>query len=768
MWNMYWFPRAHNEKGNNLETLEVFVDHVIYRNESNGYCVLSADYEEEELIVTGIFQGDVQGAMLRVTGKMEYNANYGEQFKMQQYEIIEPTDAESIRRYLGSGAIKGIGESLAGRIVKRFGDDSLRIIEEEPERLAEVKGISLRKAQEIAEQVEEKKDVRGALMFLQKYGIGNTLAVRIYKTYGMRMYGILQENPYQMAEDIDGVGFRMADAIAEKIGIRTDSDYRIRSGILYMLSQSMAEGNLYLPKEELIHQTAELLRVPQDAIEPHIANLMMDKKLVIKENCIYSMAAYYAENNVAAMLLSLRSLPEKTEEDAVERELLHLESSDNLQLDPLQRRAVIQSVQNGVFLLTGGPGTGKTTTINMMIRYFLANGKNLALTAPTGRAAKRMTEATGYEAKTIHRLLELNGMPEGEQEGRTVHFDRNSENPLEADVIIIDEMSMVDIALMHSLLLAVTAGTRLILVGDENQLPSVGPGNVLRDIIRSRCFSVVELKKIFRQASESDIVVNAHKINHGEQVTINNKSRDFFFLKRYDADIIIRVVIALIQEKLPRYVDAKPYEIQVLTPMRKGLLGVERLNQILQRYLNPPDDKKKEKEIGQRLFREGDKVMQVKNNYQLEWEILGRYKIPVDKGVGVFNGDTGIMEEINEFAETATVQFEDGRRAEYSFKQLEELELAYAVTIHKSQGSEYPAVVIPLLSGPKLLLNRNLLYTAVTRARKCVTVVGSENTFAEMIRNEKQQQRYSSLDRRIREMYETENQEGTIGEKGLS
>ena len=408
------------------------------------------------------------------------------------------------------------------------------------------------------------------------------------------------------------------------------------------------------------------------------------------------------------------------------------------------------------------------TPINAIIRYFEEEGAELRLAAPTGRAAKRMTEATGYEAQTIHRLLELNGMPEEEQEGRAVHFDRNSENPLEADVIIIDEMSMVDIALMHSLLLAVTAGTRLILVGDENQLPSVGPGNVLRDIIRSGCFPVVELKKIFRQASESDIVVNAHKINRGEQVTINNKSRDFFFLKRYDADIIIRVVIALIQEKLPRYVDAKPYEIQVLTPMRKGLLGVERLNQILQRYLNPPDEKKKEKEIGQRLFREGDKVMQVKNNYQLEWEILGRYKIPVDKGVGVFNGDTGIMTEINEFAETATVEFEDGRQAEYSFKQLEELELAYAVTIHKSQGSEYPAVILPILSGPRMLMNRNLLYTAVTRARKCVTVVGSETTFAEMIRNEKQQQRYSSLDRRIRELDESEQKESAIGEKGLS
>ena len=746
MWNMYWFPRAYNEKGNNLETLEVFVDHVIYRNESNGYCVLSTNHEEEELIVTGIFQGDVQGAMLRVTGKMEYNANYGEQFKMQQYEIIEPTDAESIRRYLGSGAIKGIGESLAGRIVKRFGDDSLRIIEEEPERLAEVKGISLRKAQEIAEQVEEKKDVRGALMFLQKYGIGNTLAVRIYKTYGMRMYGILQENPYQMAEDIDGVGFRMADAIAEKIGIRTDSDYRIRSGILYMLSQSMAEGNLYLPEEELIHQTAELLRIPRDAIEPHIANLMMDKKLVIKENCIYSMAAYYAENNVAAMLLSLRSLPEKTEEDAVERELLHLESSDNLQLDPLQRRAVIQSVQNGVFLLTGGPGTGKTTTINMMIRYFLANGKNLALTAPTGRAAKRMTEATGYEAKTIHRLLEVNAGGEDRE-----MFERNEENPLEADVIIVDEMSMVDISLMNSLLKAILPGTRLILVGDVNQLPSVGAGSVLKDIIDSKMFPTVMLTKIFRQASTSDIIVNAHKINRGEAVSLDNKSMDFFFLKRYEADKIINVTLQLIKQKLPKFVGASEYDIQVLTPMRKGLLGVERLNTILQMYLNPPSDRKKEKEHGAIVFREGDKVMQIKNNYQLEWEIRSKYGLCIDKGTGVFNGDTGIIEEINDFAETITVNFDEGRMVEYSYKLLDELELAYAVTIHKSQGSEYPAVVIPLLSGPRMLMNRNLLYTAVTRAKKCVTIVGDDTTFEQMIENNSQQRRYSGLKDRLLE-----------------
>ena len=755
------------------ETVTGYIDHVIFRNEDNGYTVmvLKGMEEERELTCVGTFPAITQGAAIEASGNYTTHPVYGKQFQIASYVEKMPEDALGMERYLGSGAIKGIGAALAARIVRRFGDDTMRIVEEEPERLAEIKGISEKKAMEIAEQMTEKADMRRAMIFLQKYGISLNLGAKIYQKYGQTVYGVLQENPYRLAEDISGVGFRIADEIASRIGIHTDSDYRIRSGMLYTLLQASGEGHIYLPKEELFSRASGLLGVDSSYMEKHLMDMVVDRKLILKETedgaVVYPTRYYYLELNSARMLCELNILcPE--DEEMMEKRINRIEKETGTRLDEMQKQAVAAAASHGLFILTGGPGTGKTTTINAIIRYFEEEGAELRLAAPTGRAAKRMTEATGYEAQTIHRLLELNGMPEEEQEGRAVHFDRNSENPLEADVIIIDEMSMVDIALMHSLLLAVTAGTRLILVGDENQLPSVGPGNVLRDIIRSGCFPVVELKKIFRQASESDIVVNAHKINRGEQVTINNKSRDFFFLKRYDADIIIRVVIALIQEKLPRYVDAKPYEIQVLTPMRKGLLGVERLNQILQRYLNPPDEKKKEKEIGQRLFREGDKVMQVKNNYQLEWEILGRYKIPVDKGVGVFNGDTGIMTEINEFAETATVEFEDGRQAEYSFKQLEELELAYAVTIHKSQGSEYPAVILPILSGPRMLMNRNLLYTAVTRARKCVTVVGSETTFAEMIRNEKQQQRYSSLDRRIRELDESEQKESAIGEKGLS
>ena len=738
------------------ESITGYIDHIIFRNEDNGYTVmvLKGVSEEDELTCVGSFPVVTQGASVELEGNFTQHPVYGKQFQAVRLTEKMPEDALAMERYLGSGAIKGIGAALAGRIVRHFGDDTFQIVENEPERLSEVKGISEKKAREIAMQIAEKSDMRKAMMFLQKYGISLNLGAKIYQKYGDSVYSVLQENPYRLADDISGVGFKIADEIAYRIGIHTDSDYRIKSGMVYTLLQATGEGHVYLPKDELFQRAAELLGVDSSYMEKHLVDLAMDRKIVQKEQgdqiLIYPAQYYYLELNTARMLRELDIFCLE-DEKIVERRIVQIEKETGTVLDEMQKKAVQEAAGHGLLILTGGPGTGKTTTINAIIRYFEGEGAEIRLAAPTGRAAKRMTEATGYEAQTIHRLLELSGMPEDDREGQPIHFERNAENPLETDVIIIDEMSMVDIHLIHSLLMAVTAGTRLILVGDENQLPSVGPGNVLRDIIRSGQFPVVELKKIFRQASESDIVVNAHKINKGEQVEINNKSRDFFFLKRYDADIIIRVVIALIQEKLPKYVEAKPFEIQVLTPMRKGLLGVERLNQILQRYLNPPDASKKEKEIGQGLFREGDKVMQVRNNYQLEWEIRGRYGIPIEKGVGVFNGDTGIIKTINEFAETAEVEFEDGRWAEYSFKQLDELELAYAVTIHKSQGSEYPAVIIPLLSGPRMLMNRNLLYTAVTRARKCVTVVGSEETFRDMIRNEKQQRRYSSLDQRIQE-----------------
>ena len=588
------------------ESITGYIDHIIFRNEDNGYTVmvLKGVSEEDELTCVGSFPVVTQGASVELEGNFTQHPVYGKQFQAVRLTEKMPEDALAMERYLGSGAIKGIGAALAGRIVRHFGDDTFQIVENEPERLSEVKGISEKKAREIAMQIAEKSDMRKAMMFLQKYGISLNLGAKIYQKYGDSVYSVLQENPYRLADDISGVGFKIADEIAYRIGIHTDSDYRIKSGMVYTLLQATGEGHVYLPKDELFQRAAELLGVDSSYMEKHLVDLAMERKIVQKEQgdqiLIYPAQYYYLELNTARMLRELDIFcPE--DEKIVERRIVQIEKETGTVLDEMQKKAVQEAAGHGLLILTGGPGTGKTTTINAIIRYFEGEGAEIRLAAPTGRAAKRMTEATGYEAQTIHRLLELSGMPEDDREGQPIHFERNAENPLETDVIIIDEMSMVDIHLIHSLLMAVTAGTRLILVGDENQLPSVGPGNVLRDIIRSGQFPVVELKKIFRQASESDIVVNAHKINKGEQVEINNKSRDFFFLKRYDADIIIRVVIALIQEKLPKYVEAKPFEIQVLTPMRKGLLGVERLNQILQRYLNPPDASKKEKEIGKVL-----------------------------------------------------------------------------------------------------------------------------------------------------------------------
>lgn len=732
-----------------METRTGYVEHIIYRNEDNGYTVLNLVCEEEEITCVGIFHTISEGENIEVTGNYTSHVSYGEQFKVESFMVKAPEDIMSIERYLGSGAIKGIGVALASRIVRRFKKDTFRIIEEEPERLSEIKGISPRKAMEIAQQVEEKKELREAMIFLQQYGISLTLAVKIYHTYGQEIYRILKENPYRLADDIQGVGFKIADEIAAKVGIHTDSDFRIRSGILYVLFQATADGHTCLPKEELTRRAVELLEVDGIHIEKHYMDLTIEKKLVMRETegqtYIYASVYYYMEANTAAMLQEL-DISYDVPEPEIEQRIRQIEKSTGMDLDPLQAEAVKEAARNGLLVITGGPGTGKTTTINTIIKYFELEGLDIFLAAPTGRAAKRMSETTGYEARTIHRLLEVNGGVEGD-----AGFERNERNPLETDVIIIDEMSMVDISLMCALLKAVVAGTRLILVGDVNQLPSVGPGNVLKDIIDSKIFHVVRLTRIFRQASQSDIIVNAHKINRGEEVVLDNKSRDFFFLKRYEADVIISVVIQLIRQKLPKYVDAQPYEIQVLTPMRKGLLGVERLNTILQQYLNPPDQSKAEKEYGPGLFREGDKVMQTKNNYQLEWEIRSKYGIPIEKGMGVFNGDMGIVRSIQSFSETMTVEFDEGRMVEYSFKQLEELELAYAITIHKSQGSEYPAVVIPLLSGPRLLMNRNLLYTAVTRARKCVTLVGNDVTFQEMIGNINEQRRYSGLKQRLLE-----------------
>lgn len=733
-----------------METLAGYVEHIIYRNADNGYTVLNLVSGEEEITCVGVFSSIAEGENIEASGNYTEHPTYGRQFKVEYFEEKAPEDEEAIERYLGSGAIKGIGLALAARIVRRFKEDTFRIIEEEPERLAEIKGISERKAMEIADQINEKRDLRQAMIFLQQYGITMNLAVKVYQAYGQEVYGIIKENPYRLADDIEGVGFRTADEIAARVGIRMDSDFRVKSGILYVLLQAAGEGHTYLPQEELTLRAGRLLEVDTSQIEKQYMDLAIERKIIIKQPVegaaqIYAASFYYMEANTATMLKQL-NIAYDVPEIEIEQRIRSIEKQTKMVLDEHQVAAVKEAVRNGLFVITGGPGTGKTTTINTIIKYFESEGMDIFLAAPTGRAAKRMSETTGFEARTIHRMLELNGGMEG-----SAGFERNEQNPLETDVIIIDEMSMVDISLMYSLLKAIAVGTRLILVGDVNQLPSVGPGSVLRDIIDAHACSVVMLTKIFRQASTSDIIVNAHKINHGEEVVLDNKSMDFFFLKRYEADPIINVVLQLVYQKLPKFVDAAPFDIQVLTPMRKGLLGVERLNGILQHYLNPPMKNKVEKEHGDIIFREGDKVMQTRNNYQLAWEIRSKFGLSIDKGLGVFNGDMGIIQEINEFAETMTVEFEEGRVVEYPFKLIEELELAYAITIHKSQGSEYPAVVIPLLNGPSMLMNRNLLYTAVTRARKCVTLVGNDGTFQAMVRNTSQQKRYSGLKERLTE-----------------
>ena len=736
--------------------LKGYLEHFLFRNEDNGYTVFNLAMEKEDVICVGFFKSIEQGETLELTGEFINHNVYGEQFKVEEYRIIPPEDRVAMERYLGSGAIKGVGEALAKRIVKAFGNDTFRIIEEEPERLVEIKGISERKAREIAVQMLEKKELREAMLFLQKYGISNTLAIKIYKEYGTDIYNVLKENPYKMAEDITGIGFKIADEIAKKTGIKTDSDYRIRSGLLYTLLQAVNEGHTYLPVEVLKEKAGLLLGVEKDILDPQLSNLAMDKKIMLKtyeeKVFAYATSIYFAEQTCARKLWEL-NIPFIDGESHVMAKLEKMQENSGIFLDELQKKAVVESVCNGVFILTGGPGTGKTTTINAMIRFFESEGLDFYLAAPTGRAAKRMTETTGYEARTLHRLLELNGRSDGDASFKA-GFERNEDNPIEADVVIVDEMSMVDLFVFQALLKALIPGTRLIMVGDVNQLPSVGPGQVLHDLIESGCFKVVMLETIFRQAKESDIVVNAHKIYKGQQILLDNKSKDFFFMERRDGTGVENTVVELVKDRLPKYVRGTSADIQVLTPMRKGPLGIEGLNPLLQKALNPEAKGKNEIEVGNNLFREGDKVMQIKNNYQLEWEIVSKYNIPIDKGLGVFNGDIGTILSIDSVNREMCVEFDDKRKVRYNYENLEELELAYAITIHKSQGSEYPAVVLPIFTGPRLLFNRNLLYTAITRAKECVTIVGNHKMVSRMIENISEYERYTSLEIAIKQMEE--------------
>lgn len=747
-----------------------YVEKIIYTNSDNGHTILDvsltsdeikrlqaecpdyADDIDEEMVCVGTLHLINAGEYVAFNGDFTVHQTYGLQFKVTSYEESRPEDMDSIERYLGSGAIKGVGPALAARIVRHFKMDTFRVIEENPEELSQVKGISNRMAMEIADQVAEKKGMRNAMLFLGKLGIGMNLAVKIYKEYGEKVYEIIENNPYKLADDMEGVGFKIADEIAKNSGMELDSPFRIKSGILYALSAAVSAGHTYYPMDALIEEAGRLLGVFIAKPEEILTDLMIDRKVMVRDvdgiKAVYLYSVYHTELAIAHRLFALK-FEDMPDEKAFDKDLHSIEKEENITLESMQREAVRASAGSGIVVITGGPGTGKTTTINTIIRYFERKGMDIMLAAPTGRAAKRMTEATGHEAQTIHRMLELSGILSDEISNAS--FERNETNPLETDVVIIDEMSMVDIFLMNSLLKAIADGTRLILVGDANQLPSVGPGNVLKDIIASGCFNTVRLAKIFRQEEAGDIVVNAHKINEGELFEIGPSSRDFPFIRRTDANAIINALVTLVKVKLPAYTDCSSNDVQVLTPTRKGSLGVERLNTVLQQYLNPPSNSKVEKEIGSIIFREGDKVMQIKNNYKIPWKVRGRNGIPIETGMGVFNGDMGIVDNINLYLSEMTVRFDEERYVTYTFKETDELEHAYAVTVHKSQGSEYPAVVLPLLDGPRMLMNRNILYTAVTRARKCICIVGSEQTFYNMISNENEQKRFSSLDIRIKE-----------------
>lgn len=733
-----------------MEQIEGIVENIIYQNKDTGYTVLELSTGEELLTSVGSFNSVSIGENICVKGEYVNHPLYGKQLKAISFKASIPNDIVSLERYLSSGAIKGVGPSIAHKIIQTFKDDTKRVIEEEPELLSKVKGISGKKAQDIAYQFEEKRDLRDAMIFLSQYGINGTLAVKLYKVYEDEIYYIIKQNPYKLSEDVRGIGFKTADEIARKVGIEKDSEFRIKSAVEYILYLNAEKGNTYMKVMDLFNETQFLLdiEIENDYFETLLSNMVIDRRIKIEHSTdVYLNYYYKVEAEVAKRLLSINaSVADLNYEKSTAEDFEKFFKEKNILLDEMQLLFIKKSIENGVSILTGGPGTGKTTTINGIIQFFGAKNLKISLAAPTGRAAKRMSETTGYEAKTIHRLLEVNGVVDDKDGSSHGEFLRNEENPLETDVVIVDEMSMVDISLFNSLLKAIPLNCRLVMVGDIDQLPSVGPGNVLHDIIASEKFSTIKLEKIFRQAMESDIVKNAHKVNNGEKIKLDNKSSDFFFIEESDAIHITARIWRLLSQKLPKYVDAKTSDIQVITPMKKGNLGTYKLNEDLQRALNPKAINKKEYELPNgKILREHDKVMQNKNDYKLDWIIKGMYDIPIETGKGVFNGDIGEVIEIDKLNKKVEVLYDENRYVKYDFTDLDEIELAYAITIHKSQGSEYPAVVIPILDVPRLLSNRNLLYTAITRAKKCVVIVGSEKALNYMIQNKNEVRRQTGL-----------------------
>ncbi len=745
---------------------EGYIEKIIYRNEENGYTVLEVETTEGNEVFHGTVFGAVEGMYIRAEGEYVFHPQYDLQFQIVTAELSMPDDLTGIERFLASGIVKGVRETLARRIIQTFREDTIRIIEEEPERLAEIKGISMRMARQMGESYQETRVYRDVVMFLSQYGIGVKTAVKIYREFGDSVYKVIKENPYRIAEAVPGVGFVTADRIALGSGLAPDSRIRLHSLVLYILSEASNLGHMYLPEDWLVnkaHELAESEEQPESFAEKMhdiLLEMTMNGKVMMKTTpegivAVYAAWDYYTELG-SARLLSELTLPFETDEQELDTAIRRVEKENGIQLETIQKTAVETAIRSGVSVITGGPGTGKTTIIHAIIKYFEQQGDSVLLAAPTGRAAKRITESTGYKARTIHRLLEFCGSPDDSEGEGKMTFLRNEENPLECDALIVDEASMIDSRLFYALLKALVNGTRLILVGDTDQLPPVGAGNVLHDVIASGCFPVTVLQRIFRQSEDSSIVENAHRIKNGEHLTINNKSKDFFFIPRAGAEAIRAECVKLMQKQLPEYLKVDPTEIELLTPMRRFELGVENMNRTLQEALNPAGKNKREKVFGDVVFREGDKVMQIRNDYKLEWKIFRNTKKRdglLDEGIGVFNGDMGTLAEVNDFDENLVVVFDDGRVVTYDYRQVDNLSHAFAITVHKSQGSEYPAVVIPLFSGPKKLLSRNLLYTAVTRAREMVVIVGNLNLVNDMIDNVQVQKRFTGFTQRIKELY---------------
>lgn len=730
------------------EKLKGTVTEIVYYNSVNGYAVCDIETDEDTVTAVGYMPYIAGGERVTLTGEWTFHQDYGPQFKVEFFEKDMPSEVNDILKYLASGSIKGVRTATAQKIVDMFGEDTLNVIEKEPEKLAKIQGISKKKALEIGEDYVRQQGVRNIVMYLRKFGITPQSAVKVYKRYGSDAVETIKENPYVLSETVYNIGFKAADKIALEMGIQPNATIRIEAAIKHLLNTATMSGHTYLPKDLLIDEVCRFLNISDEEAENTIVKMIFESHLKNEndnhyQQRIYLPKLYEAEFYVADKIRKIAKNSNSHGDTDIEKLIKNIEKSSGITLAEHQKSAVYCAMEKGATVITGGPGTGKTTIINTIIQIMDMLDQKVMLAAPTGRAAKRMTEVCGIEAKTIHRLLE-SAFSENDD---NMSFCRNEENPLDCDLLIIDEMSMVDILLMQALLKALKAHTRLIMVGDSDQLPSVGAGNVLHDIINSGIIPTVSLTEIFRQAKESAIVVNAHKINHGEYPEFNKEGTDFFLVKRDNAVDISSSIIDLFIKRLPRAYKYNPlYQIQILSPTRKGITGVTELNNALQKVINPPDKKKREKAFKSIIFREGDKVMQTRNNYDMEWSKLDN---PEETGCGIFNGDIGYIHSIDKDMESATIVFDD-RLCIYEFAKMEDLDLAYAVTVHKSQGSEFDAVIMPMYPCAPMLQNRNLFYTAVTRAKKLVVLVGRESCVQAMIDNNTRQMRYTGLEQKLR------------------